>query len=205
MSVAKVFPLTQDRFKDLDALFSQKGCSFARGCWCMAYRISGQIKTAAGKPPTNLKAYRKRRLKDLAGRAPSPGLIAYDEADTPVGWVAVGPRAAFPRLQNSPIMKPVNNPDAWAIVCFVVPTPYRGKGIAKTLIRHAVAHAEEHGAPSVEAFPFDRDAKMQSQWLWHGALAMFEEAGFKEIARRKPDRPVVAFFCKSFEEQPGGF
>ena len=203
MSVAKVLPLTEDRFGDLDALFSQKGCSFARDCWCMGYRISGQIKTAAGKPPANPKAYRKRRLKDLAGRTPSPGLIAYDEADTPVGWVAVGPRAAFPRLQNSPIMKPVNDPFAWAIVCFVVPSPYRGKGIARALIRHAVAHAEKHGAPSVEAFPFDRDTQMQPQWLWHGALGMFEEAGFKVIARRKPDRPVVACFCRRTEGRSG--
>lgn len=193
--VAKALPLTLDRFKDLETVFSQKGCSFARDCWCIGYRISGQIKTAAGKPPANPKAYRKRRLKDLAGRAPSPGLIAYDEADTPVGWVAVGPRAAFPRLQNSPIMKPVEDPDAWAIVCFVVPTPYRGKGVAKALIGHAVTHAREHGAKRVEAFPFDRDTQMQPQWLWHGALPMFEEAGFVEIARRKPDRPVVAYVC----------
>lgn len=195
MSVAKALPLTLDRFNDLDTVFSQKGCSFARDCWCMGYRISGKIKTADGKPPANPKAYRKRRLKALAGQTPSPGLIAYDEAGAPVGWVAVGPRVAFPRLQNSPIMKPVNDLHAWAIVCFVVPTPYRGKGIAKALIRHAVAHAQEHGAPSVEAFPFDRDTQMQSQWLWHGALPMFKEAGFKEIARRKPDRPVMAYFC----------
>lgn len=193
MRVKKALPLTPERFDDLEALFAQKGCSFARDCWCMGYRVIGKIKTANGKPPTNPKAYRKSRLKALAGHSPAPGLIGYDAADTPVGWVAVGPRMAFPRLQKSSVMKPVDDPNAWAIVCFVVPAPNRGQGIAKALIQYAVEHARNHGAPQLEAFPFDRDAPIQSQFLWHGAFQMFKEAGFKEIARRKADRPVMAY------------
>jgi hypothetical protein len=36
-----VAPLTPDRWSDLEAIFNAKGCSVARGCWCMAYRLSG--------------------------------------------------------------------------------------------------------------------------------------------------------------------
>lgn len=193
MRVAKALPLTPARFDDLEALFAQKGCSFARECWCMAYRVTGQIKTANGKPPADPKAYRKRRLKALAGHSPTPGLIGYDAAGAPIGWVAVGPRTAFPRVQNSPIMKPVDDPDAWALVCFVVPSPNRRQGVARALIQHAIKHAGDHGASQLEAFPFDRETSMQPQFLWHGAFRMFAEAGFKEIARRKPDRPVMAY------------
>ena len=28
-------PLTPDRWPDLEAIFRAKGCSVARGCWCM--------------------------------------------------------------------------------------------------------------------------------------------------------------------------
>ena len=193
MHIAKALPLTPERFDDLEALFAQKGCSFARSCWCMDYRVTGQIKTTSGKPPADPKAYRKRCLKELAGQSPAPGLIGYDEADAPVGWVAVGPREAFPRVQNSPIMKPVHDPNAWALVCFVVPSPNRGQGVAKALIGRAIEHARAHGASQLEAFPFDRDTPMQPQFIWHGAFRMFKEAGFKEIARRKADRPVMAY------------
>jgi len=34
-------PLTPDRWPDLEAIFRAKGCSVARGCWCMAYHLSG--------------------------------------------------------------------------------------------------------------------------------------------------------------------
>jgi hypothetical protein len=27
--------------------------------------------------------------------------------------------------------------------------------------------------------------------MWFGAMSMYDKAGFKEVARRKPERPVV--------------
>jgi hypothetical protein len=36
-----VAPPTPDRWSDLEAVFNAKGCSVARGGWCMAYRLSG--------------------------------------------------------------------------------------------------------------------------------------------------------------------
>ena len=43
----KIEPLTPARWPDLEAVFRAKGCSVARGCWCMYYRYSG----AAPAPP----------------------------------------------------------------------------------------------------------------------------------------------------------
>jgi hypothetical protein len=36
-----VLPLTPERWPDLEAIFNARGCSVARGCWCMYYRRSG--------------------------------------------------------------------------------------------------------------------------------------------------------------------
>src|SRR6059036_1176940 len=34
-------PVTPERWPDLEAIFNARGCSIARGCWCMCYRRSG--------------------------------------------------------------------------------------------------------------------------------------------------------------------
>src|SRR5215203_5801674 len=124
--IAATHPLTPDRFTDLEALFAQKGCSFARGCWCMDYREVGKQ-----TPPTDvaLAELRKARLRGLAADDPAPGLIGYDADERPIGWVAVGPRESFAKLQRSPVMKPVDEQPVWSVVCFVVPSPYRSQGV----------------------------------------------------------------------------
>lgn len=33
--------------------------------------------------------------------------------------------------------------------------------------------------------------RSHDEFLWHGAKSMFDAAGFDEVARRKPQRPVV--------------
>jgi hypothetical protein len=43
----------------------------------------------------------------------------------------------------------------------------------------------------LEAYPVDRKGKLSDDSLWFGAMSMYESAGFEEIARRKPTRPVV--------------
>lgn len=180
-------PLTPDRFADLEALFSRKGCSFARGCWCMGYRVSGRIRPPEGVAERD---HARALLRDLAGREPAPGLLGYDGAE-PVGWVAVGPREGFARLARSPVMRPVDDRPVWSAVCFVVPSELRGRGVATTMLRAAVEHARASGAEALEGYPVDKPDRSQPQWMWHGARGMFDAAGFEEIARRKAHRPVV--------------
>lgn len=181
-------PLTTDRWTDLEALFNQKGCSFARGCWCMFYREVGKPAPPAG---VSLADFRKAQLRDLAAGDTPPGLIGYGTTGQPVGWVALGPRQCFAKLKRSPVMKAIDDQPVWSVVCFVVPSVHRGQGIAGALLRHAICHARDHGAQVLEAYPIDKPQRSQDQWLWHGAKSMFDRAGFREVARRKPERPVM--------------
>src|SRR5262245_47290030 len=97
-----IAPLTADRWPDLEAVFNAKGCSVARGCWCMAYRLSGSSgPLLAGK--TRAEAYHDA-LKALADAGHPPGLIGY-RGKVPVGWVSIGPREDYARLRRSPVMK----------------------------------------------------------------------------------------------------
>lgn len=179
--------LTPSRWPDLEAVFEARGCSIPRGCWCMFYRETGRTAVPAGR---KLADVRKERMRALCDAGPPPGLIAY-AGRTPVGWVTLGPRADFLRLARSPVMKPVDEQPVWSIVCFVVPPAYRHRGVAAALLRGAIEYSAKRGARLLEAYPVDKKERGADDWLWHGAKSMFDKAGFREVARRKPQRPVV--------------
>ncbi|HSW24185.1 MAG TPA: GNAT family N-acetyltransferase, partial [Burkholderiaceae bacterium] len=129
-----VRPLTPARWPDLEAIFNAKGCSVARGCWCMYYRVSG--KGTLTRPGDGQRLRGKNALRALAAQDPPPGLVGY-RGKTPVGWVSLGPRGDFAKLAKSPVMKPVDDQPVWSVVCFVVPAPYRNQGVASELLAAA--------------------------------------------------------------------
>lgn len=180
-------PLTAERWPDFEAVFHGKGCSMARGCWCMYYRETGKVTPPEGVTATE---DRRARAKALAGADPPAGLLAYADG-APVGWVAVAPRSQYPRLVRSPVAKAVDGLPVWSVVCFVVPAPYRGRGVARALLRGAVEHARAHGAVALEAYPIDKPGRGHDTFLWNGVRSMFEREGFVEVARRRPERPVM--------------
>jgi GNAT superfamily N-acetyltransferase len=183
-----VLPLTPDRWPDLEAIFNARGCSIARSCWCMAYRRSGAYEPPAGT--TRAKANRAS-LRALVKSGRPPGLLAYD-GTTPVGWISIGPREEFLKLERSPVMKPVDDATGiWSVICFVVPPVYRGQGVAHALLKGAIAYAREHGAKLIEAYPVDKRGRSHDDTMWFGAKSMYDRAGFNEVARRKPARPIV--------------
>src|SRR6266496_6278772 len=183
-----VLPLTPERWPDLEAIFNAKGCSVARGCWCMYYRRSGS-RGPLPRGTTRAQANRAE-LKALVDAGKPPGLIGY-RGKVPVGWVSIGPREDYAKLKRSPVMKPVDGQPVWSVICFVVPAKYRGQGVAQALLKGAVAYAKKQGATLVEAYPVDKPARSKDEYMWFGAKSMFDKAGFKEVARRKPQRPIV--------------
>ena len=65
------------------------------------------------------------------------------------------------------------------------------QGVARALLDGAIAYAKKHGATLLEAYPVDKPAKSADDDMWFGAKSMYDRAGFEEVARRKPQRPVV--------------
>lgn len=144
------------------------------------------------EPPagqTRAQMYRDQ-LRRLTRRDPPPGLLGYRDG-VPVGWVSLGPREDFAKLQRSPVMKPVDDEPVWSIICFVVPAEHRRQGVAGELLRGAVDYARRRGVRTLEAYPVDRDGPSRDDSLWFGVKSMYEDAGFVEVARRKPNRPVM--------------
>jgi ribosomal protein S18 acetylase RimI-like enzyme len=183
-----VRPLTPERWPDLEALFNARGCSVARGCWCMFYRRSGS-RGHLPKGTTQAQANRAE-LKALVDSGEPPGLIGY-HGKVPVGWVSIGRRDDYAKLRRSPVMKPVDDLPVWSIICFVVPSPYRRQGVARSLLDGAIAYAKKRGATLLEAYPVDKSSRSSDDAMWFGAKSMYDAAGFEEVARRKANRPIV--------------
>ncbi|WP_242339399.1 MULTISPECIES: GNAT family N-acetyltransferase [Anaeromyxobacter] len=178
----EIHPATPARFADLERLFGPRGA--CAGCWCMWWRVP-RAEFEAGKGEGN-----RRALAAYVAAGHVAGLLAYDGA-VPVGWVAVEPRAAYPRLARSRNLAPVDARPVWSITCFFVARSHRRRGVTRALVEAAAAHARAHGAPAIEAYPVDSSARLGDAFLYTGAASTFEALGFEEVARRSPTRPVV--------------
>jgi GNAT superfamily N-acetyltransferase len=183
----EVHPLTPDRFDDLVALFNGRGGAQVRWCWCMYYRRSGAGERPAGR---SIAVHNRESLKALVDGGTVPGLIGYRDGQ-PVAWVSLGPREDYAKLARSPVMKPVDDQPVWSVVCFFTTLEARGEGVSEAMLAHAVAYARKNGARLIEAYPVDKAERGRDDAMWFGAKAMYDRAGFEEVARRKPMRPVV--------------
>ena len=174
-----VRPVTRERWPDLVELFDRP---IVRTCFCMYYR-----KTGAG---TGVGRENRRAMKALLDGGAVPGLIGYEDG-VPVAWVSLGPREDYAKLRRSPIMKPVDDRPVWSIVCFFVDRAARGRGLSERMLQAAVDYARSRGARLLEAYPVDRDGRSDPDVMFFGARSMYDRAGFREVARRRPTRPVV--------------
>jgi len=91
------------------------------------------------------------------------------------------------------VVRPVDDaPACWAIVCFYVVRGERRGGVAAALLEAAVAFAADHGAAAVEGYPKDTaGTKRHANEMFVGSRSMFQAAGFEEVARRSPQRPIM--------------
>ena len=112
---------------------------------------------------------------------------AHHEDDASRCWRALWsrPRAASRNLA------PLDDTPVWSITCFVVAKRFRRQGLMRALIDGASALAAAHGARCVEAYPLDAARKLSSGELYVGRLSTFQAAGFVEVLRRAPTRPIV--------------
>lgn len=172
-------PLTPDLWPTLEDLFGENGA--CNGCWCMYWRIGS--------------AYRKRprqanraAFREVVERGPPPGLLAFDGA-VAVGWCQLTPRDAVPWLDRTWRLKRVDDVPVWSLSCLYVRKGYRRRGITSVLIVAALQAAERANAPALEAYPFDADVSPSASGT--GYASTFARAGFRTVARRSPERPIM--------------
>jgi GNAT superfamily N-acetyltransferase len=130
----------------------------------------------------------RRRQRKLVAEGRSLGLLAFANGE-PVGWCAYGPRADFVALQRSRTLACDDPERVWSLPCFFVKAGWRGRGVARTLLRAALRTLRVRGVRVVEAYPVRPPATNSTAFT--GTVALFEQEGFEVVARRARGRQRV--------------
>ena len=186
-TAVEVVPCTPDKWPDVGAVFDGPGDPGR--CWCQWFYRGA--KADRDRADANRSA-----LQEQVEERP-PGVLGYLDG-APTGWCAVAPRPTYTRLTRSRLLtgtgsEELADPTVWAVTCFVVRRTARGRGLAGALLAGAVELARKGGATVVEGYPIDlaERPKTSSAELYHGPLQVFLRAGFTEVARPAPGRPLV--------------
>ena len=172
-----------DRWSDVVAAFGGRAAT-PDSCWCQRFRTHDQ--------PSN----RDELHREIEAADVPVGLVAYVDGH-PAGWSRVVPRLTLPGVVRNRAVKRLldDDPAVWWVTCFAVRREHRHAGVGTALLVAAVEHARRHGASAIEGHPVDvprlRAATVSGSALFTGTLAMFEAAGFHEIGRTYPSRPVM--------------
>lgn len=176
-------PLTDDLWPDLESLFGPRGA--CAGCWCMYWRgPARQFKENSGDR-------NKRALQTLVRKGKVPGILAY-RGQEPIGWCAIEPREAYPRLESARTLKRIDDLPVWSVTCLFVAKEHRRTGVSVALLGAAVKHAKRLGAEWVEGYPTSvSDSKLPDPWIYTGTEEAFLRAGFSVVARPARTRPIM--------------
>ena len=177
-------PLTTDQWEDFVTLFGERGA--CGGCWCMLWRLARKA-FEAQKGEGN-----KLAMKAIVESGEIPGILAFHNGRA-VGWCAIAPRSSYPALARSRILKPIDDRPCWSVSCLFIDKSFRKKGVSTALLKAATEYAKSQGAELVEGYPVEPkpEKDIPPAFAWTGIPKAFIRAGFKEVKRASPTRPIM--------------
>jgi GNAT superfamily N-acetyltransferase len=195
-AVISVVPANEASWEDLQAVLGTRGDPCR--CQCQRYKMQpGESWASVGAEEL---ALRLRTQTDCGNpeSGTTSGLVAYLDG-APVGWCAVEPRTAYPRLLRKTRVpwagraEDKTDDSVWAVTCFVTRAGFRRRGISRALARAAVDFARQRGARALEGYPMITQPGKEITWgeLHVGSRSIFAAAGFAEVSRPTPRRVVM--------------
>jgi GNAT superfamily N-acetyltransferase len=174
---------TEERWEDVEQVLGRRGGH--DGCWCMRWRVQRSA-FEKHRGEGNRRALRA----GLAGGRIT-GVLGY-RADRPVSWCAVGPREQFPVLDTTDLLARVDDVPVWSLGCCHLARRCRGQGLAVAVLTGAADFARDQGARVLEAYPLAPALeRVPVAAAWTGFESTYLRAGFIEVARRAPLRPIM--------------
>ena len=191
-----IVPANEATWEDLQAVLGTRGDPSR--CQCQRYRMQpGESWASVGAEALS---FRLREQTDCGHResATTSGLVAYLDGE-PVGWCAVAPRTAYPRLLLKTRVpwegraEDKADDGVWAVTCFVTRTGFRRRGVSRALAHATVDFARRRGARALEGYPMLTQPGQEITWgeLHVGSRSVFEDAGFAEVSHPTPRRVVM--------------
>lgn len=182
-----VEPLAAHHREGFRALMQAQGL----GCFCRYWHFSGNknqwLERSVFRPEENEEEqFRDPQADD------SLGLVALADGAV-VGWLKLAPRAALPKLLAQPVYRPLDlgSPEGvYSVGCFLVDESWRGRGVARALLRAAPALVRARGGHCIEAYPRRASYRLHDAEAQMGPEALFLAEGF-EVVHDEAPYPVL--------------
>ncbi|HEX3815361.1 MAG TPA: DUF1905 domain-containing protein [Mycobacteriales bacterium] len=195
----RIVPANEATWKDLQAIFGTRGAPSRD--WCQRYKMRPKDSWATVGANGLASRLQEQTACGQPESTTTTGLVAYVDGE-PVGWCAVDPRPANPRLlSHCPVpwvdrTEDKTDDSVWSVTCFVTRAGFRRRGISKALARAAVAFARQRGARALEGYPH------LSEFGHVGTPSIFTAAGFVEVSKPTPRRIVMRIDFNQGPDQP---
>jgi GNAT superfamily N-acetyltransferase len=142
-------------------------------CYCMFHHVGGRY---AGEWPKRTWQDNRADLSLRIDNGTTTGVVAYVGGRL-AGWCNATARSAFPSLTDG------EDDEVGSIVCFVVAPPYRGHGVARSLLDGALDLLSDLGRTVAEAYPVVGARSSASAYV--GTLQLYQDAGF-DVTSQEP-------------------
>jgi GNAT superfamily N-acetyltransferase len=194
-AVISVVPANEAGWEDIQAVLGTRGAPSI--CQCQRYKMQpGESWASVGA--RELASRLRTQTGGHAEADTTSGLVAYLDGE-PVGWCAVEPRTAYPRLLLKTRVpwasraEDKTDDSVWAVTCFVTRVGFRRRGISRALARAAVDFARGRGARALEGYPMitQPGQELMAVELHVGSRGIFAAAGFTEVSRPTLRRVVM--------------
>lgn len=107
------------------------------------------------------------------------GYLAFD-GDKCIGWCNANNVNEYLRFEND-LDTIIKDKKTGCVICFVIHPEYRGRGVARQLLKQAIADFKSQGYEAVIALPIEN--KNEPEKLYRGTLNMYKENGFIEVEK----------------------
>ncbi len=189
MSDFSIAPLSVETFDAFASLHEGAGCA---GCYCMYWNYAQDNRAWQMEQPSANRAAKLDRVR--AGT--THGLLAFDGAIA-VGSVQLEPRSSLAKLTARMPYRDLPAGDGrWSIGCLLVREAHRRRGVARALVRGAIAHLRsDPSAHTLEAYPRVGD-DLRDEEQWTGPSSLFAREGFT-VLREHVQYPVYVLPLRS--------
>ena len=180
-------PLSRNNWDKFLQLFGSRGaCS---NCWCMSFRLKKQ-EFLEGK----LNDGNKNAMKNLVWQKKPAGILGFYNGQA-IAWCAFAPREEYVKIENSRVLKRIDNIPVWSIPCFFIDKNFRRKGVSVAMLKAIIKYAEKENIPVIEAYPaIPTQGQLPDTFAWIGLYKSFEKAGFEIVDRTSKNRPMVRYY-----------
>lgn len=140
-------------------------------CYCYSFHFVGADEDWTKKD-------NRAAVTKLINEGKMKGYLVFDDK-APIGWCNVNDRGDYQRLMKIYELEDYPCEKIASIVCFLINPDFRGKGIAKLLLKRIIKDYSEKGYDCLEAYPDKGGSSCEKNYK--GPLSLYEKNGFEML------------------------